>query len=119
VTDAEDKPVSIDHLAATLNAYKKAKENEAIHTAKAKEWKTAADCMRDIITFYMYAAGSNVGTVNGRTACRYSQWESPHFDIKTFREKEPSLAEEYTTKLPKSRFTAYGDSNDQAKDRPS
>lgn len=92
---------------AFLDAYKKAKENQAFHESEAERWKSAAMAIEDTITPLLQDA--NIGIVDGRRTCKLTRWMHPQFNVRAFKEKEPDLYEEYVERQPRKRFTVYGD----------
>lgn len=100
--DTEPAPVAtataIDDLATWLDAYRTACSNR-------DQWSEIADRAKQQITQHLDRDAAEIGTINGRTAVRWTTVTSNRLDTKTLKAKDPELAERYTVAATTRRFT--------------
>lgn len=90
-------PLDTD-MAGWLAAYRRAKD-------KVKHWAATAEAAQRHVTDLLDAHGANVGTVDGRTAVRWTRVESHRVDGARLRADHPDLAEAYSTTVVSHRFS--------------
>lgn len=85
-------------LAGWLAAYQRARD-------KIKHWSATAQAAQRHITEALETAGANIGTVDGRTAVRWTRVETRRVDGARLRAEHPDLADQYSTVVVSHRFS--------------